>query len=138
MIRRPPRSTRTDTLFPYTTLFRSEAEGAGLHLQPPDGSALVSLGVRPEADALAFCPARHGGDVGLQGVEVEDQRGRADLQPPARAVQQVFIEASLRHGAPGGDVRSAGKLAQIAPAGTRRSGNARHVTGGLRVARRVR
>src|SRR3546814_1624248 len=36
MIRRPPRSTRTDTLFPYTTLFRSPAatrdqpgEGAG-------------------------------------------------------------------------------------------------------------
>src|SRR3546814_146032 len=27
MIRRPPRSTRTDTLFPYTTLFRSTAEG---------------------------------------------------------------------------------------------------------------
>src|SRR3546814_12990528 len=26
MIRRPPRSTRTDTLFPYTTLFRSQAE----------------------------------------------------------------------------------------------------------------
>src|SRR3546814_3904900 len=26
MIRRPPRSTRTDTRFPYTTLFRSEAE----------------------------------------------------------------------------------------------------------------
>src|SRR3546814_5547587 len=30
MIRRPPRSTRTDTLFPYTTLFRSAVdEGAG-------------------------------------------------------------------------------------------------------------
>src|SRR3546814_5258840 len=32
MIRRPPRSTRTDTLFPYTTLFRSAArhrQGAG-------------------------------------------------------------------------------------------------------------
>src|SRR3546814_5659634 len=27
MIRRPPRSTRTDTLFPYTTLFRSRASG---------------------------------------------------------------------------------------------------------------
>src|SRR3546814_16188101 len=27
MIRRPPRSTRTDTLFPYTTLFRSGADG---------------------------------------------------------------------------------------------------------------
>src|SRR3546814_10045342 len=28
MIRRPPRSTRTDTLFPYTTLFRSRRVGA--------------------------------------------------------------------------------------------------------------
>src|SRR3546814_18421864 len=28
MIRRPPRSTRTDTLFPYTTLFRSKDGGA--------------------------------------------------------------------------------------------------------------
>src|SRR3546814_4604466 len=27
MIRRPPRSTRTDTLFPYTTLFRSQNKG---------------------------------------------------------------------------------------------------------------
>src|SRR3546814_14033595 len=27
MIRRPPRSTRTDTLFPYTTLFRSPVDG---------------------------------------------------------------------------------------------------------------
>src|SRR3546814_6905831 len=29
MIRRPPRSTRTDTLFPYTTLFRSNLERDG-------------------------------------------------------------------------------------------------------------
>src|SRR3546814_728107 len=29
MIRRPPRSTRTDTLFPYTTLFRSVSLSAG-------------------------------------------------------------------------------------------------------------
>src|SRR3546814_17284213 len=29
MIRRPPRSTRTDTLFPYTTLFRSLDQSAG-------------------------------------------------------------------------------------------------------------
>src|SRR3546814_19351332 len=28
MVRRPPRSTRTDTLFPYTTLFRSDRAGA--------------------------------------------------------------------------------------------------------------
>src|SRR3546814_12455103 len=36
MIRRPPRSTRTDTLFPYTTLFRS------LHPAPREGEALSS------------------------------------------------------------------------------------------------
>src|SRR3546814_6442807 len=29
MIRRPPRSTRTDTLFPYPTLFRSHADRSG-------------------------------------------------------------------------------------------------------------
>src|SRR3546814_9017114 len=34
MIRRPPRSTRTDTLFPYTTLFRSEEAWFGDY--PPD------------------------------------------------------------------------------------------------------
>src|SRR3546814_3997381 len=33
MIRRPPRSTRTDTLFPYTTLFRSLIRDC-LHLRP--------------------------------------------------------------------------------------------------------
>src|SRR3546814_5616955 len=30
MIRRPPRTTRTDTLFPYTTLFRSQGQAAAL------------------------------------------------------------------------------------------------------------
>src|SRR3546814_13100390 len=30
MIRRPPRSTRTDTLFPYTTLFRSQGSAAAV------------------------------------------------------------------------------------------------------------
>src|SRR3546814_9232304 len=38
MIRRPPRSTRTDTLFPYTTLFRS------ILMRPhPDGGWLIEL-----------------------------------------------------------------------------------------------
>src|SRR3546814_3496037 len=37
MIRRPPRSTRTDTLFPYTTLFRSDA--AALLIFAADGVA---------------------------------------------------------------------------------------------------
>src|SRR3546814_8935026 len=42
MIRRPTRSTRTDTLSPYTTLFRSEdrlAEHRGLRLDPADAPA---------------------------------------------------------------------------------------------------
>src|SRR3546814_16752191 len=30
MLRRPPRSTRTDTLFPYTTLFRSRDDARGI------------------------------------------------------------------------------------------------------------
>src|SRR3546814_4466036 len=33
MIRRPPRSTRTDTLFPYTTLFRSFCHGRSIELE---------------------------------------------------------------------------------------------------------
>src|SRR3546814_14085704 len=33
MIRRPPRSTRTDTLFPYTTLFRSQLSDGALHVR---------------------------------------------------------------------------------------------------------
>src|SRR3546814_4640505 len=36
MIRRPPRSTRTDTLFPYTTLFRSAGGDAKLLARPVD------------------------------------------------------------------------------------------------------
>src|SRR3546814_9796510 len=46
MIRRPPRSTRTATLFPYTTLFRSGGSAAlvphALHLgdRPADGGGL--------------------------------------------------------------------------------------------------
>src|SRR3546814_7137648 len=47
MIRRPPRSTRTDTLFPYTTLFRSLA-GQVPALRRPDG-----VGRRPWR-----CPAQ--------------------------------------------------------------------------------
>src|SRR3546814_6714255 len=38
MIRRPPRSTRTDTLFPSTTLFRSPAGDAGRRPYPSGGS----------------------------------------------------------------------------------------------------
>src|SRR3546814_16792750 len=43
MIRRPPRSTRTDTLFPYTTLFRS-----GLPVRRDGGSKNVAEWLRHE------------------------------------------------------------------------------------------
>src|SRR3546814_2470649 len=43
MIRRPPRSTRTDTLFPYTTLFRSRFPGVR---QPPHAPAAWRCDVR--------------------------------------------------------------------------------------------
>src|SRR3546814_13433607 len=82
MIRRPPRSTRTDTLFPYTTLFRSpEARGVRSRVQRADRGqtavcvrrtwrdravagddcALIAAGIRRVAlrgDALFFCCAR--------------------------------------------------------------------------------
>src|SRR3546814_3190660 len=50
MIRRPPRSTRTDTLFPYTTLFRSER----CHPLSPDGRRLL----RPENGGRCRCSGR--------------------------------------------------------------------------------
>src|SRR3546814_3616599 len=46
MIRRPPRSTRTDTLFPYTTLFRSEVGQGGA----PDAGPLAHGGEGRHAD----------------------------------------------------------------------------------------
>src|SRR3546814_8185472 len=49
MIRRPPRSTRTDTLFPYTTLFRSEGDVArdlqAVALPDKAGARLIGVGL---------------------------------------------------------------------------------------------
>src|SRR3546814_9759292 len=43
MIRRPPRSTRTDTLFPYTTLFRSGGAGQCRRARAGDGGGAARL-----------------------------------------------------------------------------------------------
>src|SRR3546814_2925007 len=53
MIRRPPRSTRTDTLFPYTTLFRSDAptRSAGPS-NDPQSAADARPTIRPAPDGL--------------------------------------------------------------------------------------
>src|SRR3546814_15199548 len=54
MIRRPTRSTRTDTLFPYTTLFRSDRhEDRPRQRRPEEGDDRLEALVEPHPDALA-------------------------------------------------------------------------------------
>src|SRR3546814_17722042 len=71
MIRRPPRSTRTDTLFPYTTLFRSAfGEGTALHRHPARYPALPrrprDTAGRPQEDGAVLQRARGGRDSGTR------------------------------------------------------------------------
>src|SRR3546814_7039193 len=49
MIRRPPRSTRTDTLFPYTTLFRSRSQLQGCRRSAAGGDSRRQPAPRPSA-----------------------------------------------------------------------------------------
>src|SRR3546814_16320301 len=95
MIRRPPRSTRTDTLFPYTTLFRSsvcartcvgkrrECAGSGLKSAPksftPHADSPWNLHT-PSPSSRAASPASasellniwsHGGKVALFDINAE-------------------------------------------------------------------
>src|SRR3546814_762914 len=61
MIRRPPRSTRTDTLFPYPTLFRSRQLGAGvLQGWQLDGEGLDRLPDRPPQASRRRYPGADG------------------------------------------------------------------------------
>src|SRR3546814_11197560 len=68
MIRRPPRSTRTDTLFPYTTLFRSYANAALAAMIGADQaamrrvrfSALLTVGARGAFAEAIETLFRHG------------------------------------------------------------------------------
>src|SRR3546814_12302850 len=78
MIRRPPRSTRTDTLFPYTTLFRSpdgealvDAGPAGQDRQPADAERSVEDGRRQRADQGADVGRRNRRLNGIQGSSRE-------------------------------------------------------------------
>src|SRR3546814_9717430 len=56
MIRRPPRATRTDTLFPYTTLFRSQAErpagSLSWHKGDDDQTRPGTLTMTPDPNAI--------------------------------------------------------------------------------------
>src|SRR3546814_6741204 len=69
MIRRPPRSTRTDTLFPYTTLFRSKISLHAMH-------DLTILGT-PYRQVYAFDAEREA------EVPFDPEIRRAELKPEA-------------------------------------------------------
>src|SRR3546814_13184816 len=60
MIRRPPRSTRTDTLFPYTTLFRSARLGEDAEVEVQLRQLAVEVQGRVEQRVVG-ARLRHGG-----------------------------------------------------------------------------
>src|SRR3546814_7824971 len=69
MIRRPPRSTRTDTLFPYTTLFRSNSQATMDYLMPTAIANSTSDMVQVQANASGGLLDLPGGPLQL-GVGV--------------------------------------------------------------------
>src|SRR3546814_6355836 len=71
MIRRPPRSTRTDTLFPYTTLFRSQ------------GAAAADRGCHEGAGAGI-------GDIGAIAIGRRSEEHTSELQSLMRISYAVF------------------------------------------------
>src|SRR3546814_20248634 len=84
MIRRPPRSTRTDTLFPYTTLFRSldkvTLDNGGLEFVR--GSHKQSRWYRPFTTDMSGGIVGHfeGGDTEFEDVpDIDGQRDRYDI-----------------------------------------------------------
>src|SRR3546814_4463822 len=84
MILRPPRSTRTDTLFPYTTLFRS---------QPFEQTR--AMHVKARQCGLATCLAEPGGKMPPGGGEQFHHDGRSEehtseLQSLMRISYAVF------------------------------------------------
>src|SRR3546814_1519639 len=84
MIRRPPRSTRTDTLFPYTTLFRSP----GPHGYYGAGGAPIA-----SQDACTIKLEPSGGVLCMVGVTDQGQRSEehtSELQSLMRISYAVF------------------------------------------------
>src|SRR3546814_14591454 len=79
MIRRPPRSTRTDTLFPYTTLFRSIDDAPGLAFSPDKRTLfLANMFVQ---DSMALTPSL----TAFAGLKLErDPYSGPVLLPSAR------------------------------------------------------
>src|SRR3546814_4847923 len=83
MIRRPPRSTRTDTLFPYTTLFRSRWESTWERL--PD--LRITMLEMPRTNQIALNRSRH---VTALIVLVRSEEHTSELQSLMRISYAVF------------------------------------------------
>src|SRR3546814_3881428 len=91
MIRRPPRSTRTDTLFPYTTLFRSYGRLGQTHVLGLPGNPTAAFTVA----SLFLAPLL----AGLSGGAIPDalpwQLRYAKRPIPANGPREAFLCASL-------------------------------------------
>src|SRR3546814_3048805 len=88
MIRRPPRSTRTDTLFPYTTLFRSVSDST-----PAFAQALKERGYKlARGDRRGFVAVDMKGEVYAvarwAGVKTKDVRARLGDEKALPSVDQ--------------------------------------------------
>src|SRR3546814_1007589 len=96
MSRRPPRSTRTDTLFPYTTLFRSlHRDAVDLRDRDRGASVLCGAGAAPVRQARPLRPRRGGGRSGLDSRGGEGRKRRSEehtseLQSLMRISYAVF------------------------------------------------
>src|SRR3546814_9783198 len=84
IIRRPPRSTRSDTLFPYTTLFRSPA------LCRPGAERRVAAGRWRASARRRLYPARSDADVRLGRSESRSEEHTSELQSLMRTSYAVF------------------------------------------------
>src|SRR3546814_11811879 len=90
MIRRPPRSTRTDTLFPYTTLFRSPADAGRWDQAAPDvgdGGAHPQRPLSWRSGTVRPGRCGHGGNRGPGGRSEEHT---SELQSLMRISYAVF------------------------------------------------
>src|SRR3546814_3627505 len=108
MIRRPPRSTRTDTLFPYTTLFRS-TQGAERLLDRNDLDVVVEAHLLTDEEPQGRLPQRQEGGLLQLLVVVEqrqtigdDEHGCRRIVVEAHVPRPVEIDGTLRIGAVGG------------------------------------
>src|SRR3546814_3749196 len=96
MLRRPPRSTRTDTLFPYTTLFRSDQRADQRHLDRGEEHAEI-IGIAEEGDVVLEGVAFDDEASGLVLVQaVAEQDGDRDQQPGRSEEHTSELQSLMR------------------------------------------